>query len=762
MSRLNVWRRRIPWRFLLAALALFLIVGLAAPLLSADRFGKRVAEALEASLGRKVKIGKVRFNLLGGPGFSVSDVEIGEAPAFGVETFAWVFDSLDARLQIKSLFTGKLAWSSLRLNRPMVNLVKVGDRWNFEPLLTPRLVAAVPRIEVREGRINFKFGDTKSIYYIDNVDLDAVARAGSDWDLRFSCEPSRTDRISPENGYRQSLTGRGRWQPDRVNFDLNVEKSALSEVSSLILGRDVGIHGSVASRIQLAGPLDNVRIGGRLQLQDIHRWDQMPFHGDAWALEFRGRLDVTRQLLEMESQSEILPVAVRYRVADYLSHPHWAVGLNWNHFPAEPLVEIARHMGAPLPEGVKLSGTLDGAVSWSGQDRLQGAVSFHDAAVEFPDSPSIHFDEATTVFDGDRIHLDSALARTAGSKATLEADYRLGAQQLSLDISSEAMTIAALRTQTARLPAPVLQAITSGVWSGNLRYQRGPGIEEGWSGQVQLSRVEIPLPGLAEPLHVRGAVARLDGAKLWVDKIVARAGAAEVSGDYRYEPGAPRPHRFRLTVPRIDAAALERLLMPTLRRDQGFFARTLGFGKPEVPQWLATRFMDGTIHIGALTFGAGELHDLRARIRWSGVRVDLLDAEARLENGTAYGRLTANLAARLPSYRLSYHLDSLDFNGGKVDADGSLETAGLGPELLSNVHAEGSFSGRELELCKSASGCYRLDWPRLRLTELQMRMGPDLYIGRGGTQEDGRLLFELSSGSRQMRVSGTLGQLTVE
>src|SRR5207253_1011210 len=201
--------RRIPWRWLLAALAAFLIAGVAAPFFSADHFAERIGKALEASLGRKVKIGKVRFTLLGGPGFTISDVEIAEDPSFGIEPIAQLMPdgSLDARLQLKSLWSGKLQWASVRLNQPIVNLVKGSSgHWNFEPMLTPNLVSLLPRIAVRDAHINFKFGDTKSIFYIENVDLEAVARASgaADWDLRFSGEPGRTDRLA--HPYRQSVS----------------------------------------------------------------------------------------------------------------------------------------------------------------------------------------------------------------------------------------------------------------------------------------------------------------------------------------------------------------------------------------------------------------------------------------------------------------------------------------------------------------------------------------------------------------------------
>ena len=249
----------------------------------------------------------------------------------------------------------------------------------------------------------------------------------------------------------------------------------------------------------------------------------------------------------------------------------------------------------------------------------------------------------------------------------------MSTQELNLDIATESMTIAALRTQTARLATPLLQSLTAGVWKGDLRYRRGPNINEGWSGQVQLNRAVIPIPGLAEPLHVRSSVAVLDGAKLRVDKIVARVGAADVTGEYHYEPGALRPHRFRLVIPAIDGLELQRLLTPTLRRDQNFFARTLGIGKPEVPDWLAKRFMDGTIQIGKLTVGDAELEDLaRASAGLRSRRI--ARRRRRFGNGKVYGRITANLTGREPVYDTNFHLDSFDFKGGKMDADGRIRT----------------------------------------------------------------------------------------
>ena len=52
--------------------------------------------------------------------------------------------------------------------------------------------------------------------------------------------------------------------------------------------------------------------------------------------------------------------------------------------------------------------------------------------------------------------------------------------------------------------------------------------------------------------------------------------------------------------------------------------------------------------------------------------------------------------------------------------------------------------------------------PRLRLTGLNLRTEDETYTGRGATQDDGRLVILLTSGAKEMRMSGTLAKLKVE
>jgi hypothetical protein len=100
-----------------------------------------------------------------------------------------------------------------------------------------------------------------------------------------------------------------------------------------------------------------------------------------------------------------------------------------------------------------------------------------------------------------------------------------------------------------------------------------------------------------------------------------------------------------------------------------------------------------------------------------------------------------------------------------------LESSGTGLELLARLHSSGVFVARGLEMealpdLETVSGAYDMIWaqaaPILRFTDLQLVSGDETYTGQGATQPDGRLLFQLTSGSKEMHMSGTLAQLRLD
>src|SRR6202035_1237855 len=122
-------------RALWIGLAAVVAIGLLAPYMDANRMRPRIQAALETAFNRPVEIGAVHLNLFSGPGFTVEDVVIEDDPAAGIEPFAHV-ERMQARVRWLSLLRGKLAFSSLRMDSPSVNLVKTqAGPWNIQPLL---------------------------------------------------------------------------------------------------------------------------------------------------------------------------------------------------------------------------------------------------------------------------------------------------------------------------------------------------------------------------------------------------------------------------------------------------------------------------------------------------------------------------------------------------------------------------------------------------------------------------------------------------
>jgi hypothetical protein len=426
-------------------------------------------------------------------------------------------------------------------------------------------------------------------------------------------------------------------------------------------------------------------------------------------------------------------------------------------------------MGAQFPSRLKLSGSMDGAIGYSGQGSFQGQLAFHDTALTIPDSPPIRFEQAYIVLDHGHVRLSPAVVRTADQdQAQIEADYAMDEETLDLSISAEAMRVASLRAQVALAAVPWLEQVRSGQWSGQLHY-RVAAAKAGWTGRLQLGDAQIAVPGLADPLQIASARAQIDGARIVLDRLEAQAGKVAFTGEYRYEPGAARPHRLRLRAEEVDAADLEAEFMPTLSRSTSLIARALG--RAPVPAWLTGRAVDGTLQIDDLLLAGCHLENVRARLLWDVARVEFEGIQAKFGRAAITGKLAVNLRTARPSYKLTAKVKGLDWQAGKLDADGTLETSGRGSQLLANLTSEGNFTGTALdfgtlEAWRSISGAYNLAWsqtvPRLRLTGLNVRTEDETYTGHGATQDDGRLAIVLTSGAKELRMSGTLAKLKVE
>ncbi len=768
-------------RTLLIALGAVIVFGLLAPFLRADRLRPRIQAALEAALNRPVHItSAVHLNLFTGPGFTLDDVLIDDDPAAGVEPFAHV-ESLRARVRITSLFRGKLAFSSLYLDSPSVNLVKMpSGSWNIQPLLehssttNSRHQHAVPDIQIRDGRLNFKFGDTKSVFYISGADVDIYPNENGDVVIRFSGAPARTDHGSLGFGQlsARGLLRSGPSGEDQLNMGLRLERTAILEVARLFNGRDLGVHGFAVANAHLSGPLSKIGITGDLNITDVHRWDLMPPKGEGWTLNYRGELDMRGHRLDLETEapeSQAAPIAIKLRLADYLATPKWAASITFHDLPAASLVETARHMGAPFPAGMQLDGKVEGGIGYSNESGWQGKLGIESASVKFPQAASAEFASAAVLFTNDEISFGPAEVQMEnGQSAEIEGQYALDNSHAALRITTRQLTIAEVQSSAEHVisspPIPLLEKLRQGTWKGWIAFDRAGDHEGIWSGEYDLQNAVMDITGLASPLRFTTASVEMKNGGIHIDRIRAHVGPVKLEGEYRYDPAAGRPHRVRLKAPEVQLADLEKLMLPALRRNEGFLART--FRKDTLPKWLQDREVEGSLQVDRLMNGDSPMGEFRAHLVWDGPSILLSDVDCRLEDMHATGKIALSLDKRAPAYHLEGKIENLDYRNGHLDVEGELDTSGIAEALLLNIRSQGTFEGREIAFAPDIdvdeiSGSYRVapvsGIPRLTLSNLQVAQGPDTLSGQGSSLPDGHIVLELTTTAKKpVRLTGML------
>ncbi len=748
-------------RAALIAIALILVAGVGAQYVDAEFARPRIERALQRSLGRRVAVGKVYFNLLTGPGFTLDDVTIYDDARAGIEPFAHVWE-LEARVNLLSLFSHKLEFWTLRLGESTdINLVKTAaGPWNFQFLLgsAPALSGSMPSIRMRSGRVNFKFGDTKSVFYLNDADFDVSPSEDGSVEVRLSGAPSRTDQAQQNFG-RFFL--RGNWNREKFDMRVELERSALEEVARLLDQRGFGLHGIVALDAQLSGPPSNLTIEGNFEIDDLHRSDLLPQRGE-WKLAYRGKLDLHAERLELESAGDP-PVALRFRAWDYLSSPHWDAGARFQQIPLSGLIEVARHLGAPLSEKLAAEGSVSGDAQYSEESGLTGRAQLENASVTLPGAQPLRAENAAVDIAGQTISLEPATVRLGENEsAELEGSFT-GAEGLDLKIATRGLNVADLRSFGLN-DIPLVEQTRQGIWRGSARYQWTPPAAAGqWSGDFELQNARIGIDGLADPLRIQSAAIAANGARVSVTRLRAQIGTGEgaiaFNGEYRWDPAAVRPHKFRISIPHADAAQIEQLWSPVLLRDRGFLSRALRFGSSSVPDWLRARRADGTVAIDDLAIGDLNAKLSHARLLWDGAQVRLSAIDLEIEDAHATGAATIDLAGRAPHYRFDGRIEGVAYKGGQLDFDGSLESDGAGADLIANAHAEGSLRGRSVAFAPDAdfrtvAACFDLlPGVRWKISCLEAREGSDVFTGSGATQPDGRLVLDLTGRGKQVRYS---------
>jgi hypothetical protein len=789
---MKTWRRRIGMAAVWFALTAGLLAVLA-PFVPANGFRAPLQEALERALGRKVEIGEVHYRIIPSTGLTAQEVTIHDDPGFGLEPLAYV-DDLQVRLSWINLLHGRIGFRGVRLIDASVNLARnESGGWNFQKLLGDWAGSATrsrqaPALELRNARINFRNSMLKSPFYINGVDLDALAvsdSGGLDWEYEGS--PARTDRS--EQGFGR-FTGRGRWRPEldggQIDIALNLESSITSEVMMLVAGRDLGWQGRVSSRARLFGPLNKVRVTGSFQFEDFGRSGMFSLRGPGLGLPYEGTLDIAGQRLNLHSgkpKEYLLPLTINFQLAAFLGNPTWEAQFRFEDMPAPTLIEFARRLGTRLPEGFSAEGKLNGAIERNDAGQLTGDLDLRGAAVKIADSPPLTLESAHVRIGGDAVRLDpTSVVTPTGAKAEVAGSWMATDGSLEFRLSGKDLSIADLNAATRELPGvepiPLLETCHEGFVDGTLDYHQNPravpagqAAARDWTAELELANGQFEIPGLAGPIQIRHAELRLRDEDWSLRRIHGQAGGMEFNGEMFHQQRAKRPDRLNVTLGEVDASQLEKFLQPTLARQQGFLERTLRFRPTAAPLWLRMRRIDGQIGFQSLALAKQSFENLKVKLYWDGASIEAPQVEGQWNGSPIHGRLLIALGGSAPAYEFKGQTEISEFKDGAVDLDFTAKADGLGPDLLASLHLTGDFWGRNLdfgsEIFHTASGSFDLavegSTPRLKLRGLEATVvGGESLLGQTAPLADGRTQIDFVGARHAVKLVGALYPLEIE
>lgn len=545
-----------------AVLAIVLV-----PFLSAERYRTRVEDGLERLLQRGVSIGDMRFTLWGGPGFTLSNVVIADLPAISAEPFAYVNEA-HVGVSISSLWRGELVFSSIVLSQPSVNIAQATNgTWNYEQLLRRSVgvgtqsAGVLPEVVVREGRINFRSGLKKSIYYFRSADLRLAEEGqGTDaWLLEFRAEPARTDSFAPRFG---TVRGRGRWRAaagrnGELAMDVEIERSPLAEIASLFRASRVGLSGFLSARAHVSGPAEALELRGTVELSERGEWGIFALPGQSASVPLRGTVDLPERRLHLEvapaneltSTTQTVDPAKspvgdtpgvpessagegpnpRFEAAIDLnpaSAPgEWVARVGFAELPVDQVIALLRYLDDSFPEYPQLAGTLSGEVGYSGASGLLGKVRGDRLVWQQEGGARFALRDLSFRVEGDEVEgrglLDlaseepeDALPADALPAATSQdlADSALPAFGFSMDrqtgrlhASIEGKNLMESHFDAIRQVAPAVRQrpplLEGGHWraSGNAVWQRTDYRDSGgWFAQMIVRGISFPVPGVSD------------------------------------------------------------------------------------------------------------------------------------------------------------------------------------------------------------------------------------------------------------------------
>ncbi|HEV2289852.1 MAG TPA: AsmA family protein [Candidatus Acidoferrales bacterium] len=723
--------RRIPrwFRILILAFAACLILDFGLSLLlEAGWLNRALTLRLEAAFGRPVEVSNYSFSLLEGPRLEANYITVAEDPRFGNEYFLRA-DQLAVGARWSELLRGHMEFGALSFVRPHLNLVHLPDgQWNLESWLpAPRggfsparghASARISRIDVSEGRVDFKQSDDKLPFAFVDVKGSVEQLSPGTWNIALEAQPFRSSVVVQQAGLlslRGTVGGTSsRLRPAALELDWNA--ASLSDILRLVKGWDYGVRGLLSLQLAARTTGTDWNFSSRTQLRRLHRWDlalrpddlAVNLNVDAHWTPGSSQLSVTQAVLEAPRSN--------IHGAGNLT---WVLGAN----PARAAVKDTQLRissdGVDLADvltwyrgfhpGVADQITLQGAASldlslsgWpprvrSGFIRTSGAEIDGGAApapIRIGDA-SFNFSKAGASLNPVNIYLGTGLGKFELAGSMMRGSHSQPAWTLNGQTADVRILTASAAALGFSLPPGW---IIAGPAQAHLQWP-GHGFPQG---VIAVDGLKIQAPFLNREISRVAATADLSSSGWKVQVGAADAFGANWHGTFE-RPNRNQEWQFALAANELNASEMDRWLNP--QRRQNFLTRLLPFlatqPQPQpMPVWLRAR---GTLALGQFNLAPFVLHQLHADAAVDGRELRLTNAETGFYGGKLLGSIALNLVSQ-PTYevnakfrgvnlsQLAAHTFSLaELFSGSASGSLRISAKGIGREaLLRSLSCQGA------------------------------------------------------------------------
>jgi hypothetical protein len=662
-------------------------------LVGSRKISRLLTADLQASFGRPVQVAHYAFSLWEGPAIEADSVVIREDPRFGNEYFLRAGE-IDASLRWGSLLRGRVEFGSFSLSNASLNIVTAGGQWNLadwlpRPSSSPAAGSSrarrLYRIDIDNGRINFKRGTVKLPFALIGVNGSVDETSPGRWSISLAAQPLRA-AVTLQDAGTLLLEGQvggtsARLRP--ANLHLLWQDASLSDVLRLLFGYDYGVRGRQDLDLLASSSGQQWRFELDVRESGVHRWvlAAEPINpglnvrlAGAWS-PGEGNLTLASGKIQGPASSIALTGGLNWPVAnlegsgDAAHGPRLHLRLATDGVSARDLLSWYRSFHQSIPASLRAAGWLEGSAEIGGWPPRIEQASIETAAIRAqggvlakpvelgPANLRMSAKDATiAISDLDFGHGIARFQVKGKAAHGRRWSYRLEATGSSAQVGGLVSAIKALGVQTPSYWSEFTGGASFRVdWSGTI-----PSTTQTAQAAIDFHNVVWQEPSL--PAHVRldSAHIQATGNQLRFDVRSAQALGATWHGWLeRQLPSGP--WQFDLAANGLDGRTLLARLRPQEQRPS-LLERIFGFGHAagSPPLWPASLNASGTLEIGRLLVSRLSLGAVRGRMTIHNGSLEFSPVRAFFYGGGVQGSFFFSVEHGVPVWRLGARVSEVN------------------------------------------------------------------------------------------------------